>query len=109
MDEWCASLEIGYATPALTAQGVKALVSNAGVIIGVGDFRQGKGRGRFGRFKVVRTKADREEFEAIKASGGRCEQDAAIENPRTYDPETKELLNEWSDRAAELADAEIAA
>jgi len=63
--------------------------ANGGIIIGIGDFRQEKGKGNFGQFELS-TEA---ECRSIIASGGMKEQDAAIKNPVCFDSDTEELLS----------------
>lgn len=91
---WGAELEIAYVKPQLNLAAVITLLANAGSIIGVGDFRQEKGRGSFGCFRVLgSTDGDDAEWEALVKEGGREAQLLAIKNPQPANRETEELLD----------------
>ena len=62
MPAWAASFTISYCR--LSLGDVNTLLQNAGHIVGIGDFRQEKGRGSYGRF-VVSTEA---EFKRLKTT-----------------------------------------
>ena len=51
--QWGTELRIRFAKPQLNKATVGALLGNAGILIGVGDNRQEKGKGNFGTFEVV--------------------------------------------------------
>jgi hypothetical protein len=89
---WGAELSIQYIIPQLAAQSVVTLLANAGLLIGVGDYRQEKGKGAFGSFRVVGSGDDAEWNELI-ANHGREQQEAALENPEPADDESAELLD----------------
>jgi len=86
--EWCMPVTIQFVQPQMTETAIAQLLSNGGIIVGIGDFRQEKGKGNFGQFDVV-TEA---ECKAIIKNGGLAQQDAAIKNPVTFDAESAELL-----------------
>lgn len=86
--EWCLPVAVKYVKPQMTENAIMQLLANGGFIVGVGDFRQEKGRGNFGQFSVV-TEADCKD---IIKSGGLKKQDAAIKSPQCFDAETEELL-----------------
>ena len=88
LSEWCLPAEIRYVKPQMSEETIAQLLSNGGIIVGIGDFRQEKGKGNYGQFEVA-TKAD---CEAIIASGGMKVQDAAIKKPTCFDSDTQELL-----------------
>lgn len=88
LDEWCLPAVIRFVTPQMTENAIFQLLSNGGIIVGIGDFRQEKGKGSFGQFDVV-TEAD---CKSIISAGGLKAQDAAIKNPECFDDETTELL-----------------
>lgn len=94
LPEWCCQLSITYVKPTLTQKTLVTLLHNAGLIIGVGDFRQEKGKGNFGQFKIA---ADHSEVVDIIKNGGLEAQDAAISEMKTYDGETDELFNWYKD------------
>lgn len=93
MKEWCIKVRLTYVTPALAAADVLRLIEAAGMIIGIGDFRQEKGKGSYGQFMVT----DEDDFRKIAAAGGIKEQDAALENPVFYDSDTKELYSWYTE------------
>lgn len=95
LPRWCAEVEIRFVTPTLSHHSVISLLVNAGMIVGIGDFRQEKGRGAFGTF-VVATAGDElgdaaEEWASITAEG-RDVQRAALDNPEPADSDTAALL-----------------
>ena len=84
-------MTICYVKPQLGEQTIIQLLSNAGIVIGIGDFRQEKGKGNFGQFEVVEASACKD----IVKTGGMKAQDAAIKTVTCYDEETAELLAWW--------------
>lgn len=86
--EWCLPAVVQFVKPQMSENTIAQLLSNGGIIIGIGDFRQEKGKGNFGQFEVV-TEAD---CKSIIKSGGLKEQDAAIKSPKCFDAESEELL-----------------
>lgn len=92
--EWCCELVISFMKPVCTPRVISTLLTTAGHIIGIGDFRQQKGAGSFGQFGLV---LDRNaDFERIKATGGRDAQAAALGEPVAFDSDTEELLSWYS-------------
>ena len=92
IDEWASEVVLRYAEPMLTPSTVATLLAAAGMIIGVGDFRQEKGKGSNGQFIIV--PEDDPTYLRIKAEGGMAAQDEALDNPVCSDADTEELL-EW--------------
>ena len=90
---WACKLTVSYMRPQLSVQAITNLLAGAGEIVGIGDFRQEKGAGDFGLFRVT-TEADKEFLEISKE--GREEQTLAMKSPEFYDEETRDLL-EWYD------------
>ena len=88
LEEWCIPVTIQFVKPQLNEKSILQLLSNGGIIVGIGDFRQEKGKGNFGQFEVV-TKA---ECKDIVKKGGFRQQDAAIKKPKCFDADTEELL-----------------
>ena len=95
--EWACRIAISFVSPIIKRTAVINLLSAAGITAGVGDWRPEKGKGAFGRFKIV--DADNSDFVRITALGARSAQEAALGNPDCYDNETAELLA-WYDTAA---------
>ena len=98
LPEWCSEINLRFMTPFLSADAIMRLLYMAGMTAGVGDFRQEKGKGSFGQFRICA--ADDEEFLRIRDSGGRSEQTMALENPEPFDPDTAEMLSWFADEAA---------
>ena len=85
LENWASEFEVRFATPALTAVAISTLVHNAGMVAGVGDFRQEKGKGSYGTFKCETTIPD--------ALRDRDAQREAINSPEPYDEDTWELFD----------------
>lgn len=90
LPQWCAEVVIQFATPNLSAVSVVSLLANAGVVAGIGDFRQEKGRGSFGTFEPITEEANAD-FDALM-SQGRDVQQHALDNPEMADEATQELM-----------------
>jgi hypothetical protein len=90
LPEWAARVRITYTKPILRAQSITNLIAAAGFQSGVGDWRQEKGSGSFGCFKVVGENDP--DWNRIAATGGRAAQIEAMENPVAYDTEAEEML-----------------
>jgi hypothetical protein len=98
LPRWCAEVDIAFVAPTLSVHSVVSLLSNAGVIVGIGDFRQEKGRGSFGTFAVAGDDLGdwADDWAAITAEG-RLVQEAALDAPDVADDETAELMAIMSD------------
>ena len=92
LPEWGVEIEIKYITPQLSIASVVALLCNAGVLIGVGDFRQEKGKGSFGSFRVLGEGQKDAEWDDLVKNHGRKAQVAALENPTYANADTVELM-----------------
>ena len=90
--KWGAEIEIKYITPQLSIASVVALLCNAGVLVGVGDFRQEKGKGSFGSFRVLGEGQEDTEWDDLVTNHGRMAQLAALENPEFANADTAELM-----------------
>ena len=97
VEHWCCEIELNYVKPTLTLQTVINLLAAGGIVVGIGDFRQEKGAGNYGQFRVA--PEHDEEFARIKAHGGREAQDEALRVAEPYDDETAELLAWWHEEA----------
>ena len=91
---WACKVEVTYTTPVLNATVISSLFATAGYTMGVGDWRPQKGSGTFGRWRIVEP-TDKEYLDIIK-NGGAAAQQAALDDPDSYDDETDELLS-WYD------------
>lgn len=90
---WGAEIDIQFITPQLSQTAVITLLSNAGILIGVGDFRQEKGKGGFGAFRVIGDEQDDDEWDELVATGGRAAQEIAMREPMYANAETAELMS----------------
>jgi hypothetical protein len=89
---WGAELEIRYIIPQLSASSVVNLLCNAGVLIGVGDFRQEKGKGSYGSFRVLGEGEKDDAWDELVAKHGRKVQLAALKQPVYADRDTEDLM-----------------
>ena len=105
LTEWCMPATIQFVKPQMSEQAIMQLLSNGGIIVGIGDFRQEKGKGNFGQFEVV-TEADCKD---IIKNGGRKQQDAAIKNPTCVDADSEELLGWFSEEVKARGKEELLA
>lgn len=92
LPEWAAFCTISYAKPMLNEKVVMQLLANAGITNGMGDWRQEKGSGSYGSFKIV--SALDADLKRVMQEGGRDAQIAAMEDPKFYSEESQELY-EW--------------
>lgn len=93
LPRWCAEVDIAFVTPTLSVHSVVSLLSNAGVIVGIGDFRQEKGRGSYGTFAVSGEEmGEWADYWAEVTEEGRAVQEAAMAEPEFADEETEELM-----------------
>jgi hypothetical protein len=89
LPRWATYLTVRYVASLIKEHQVANLLGAAGIIIGVGDYRNEKGAGSYGQFRVCAT--DDPEFLAV-IKEGREAQDAALAHPVAYDADTEELL-----------------
>jgi len=89
---WAAEIEIKYIVPQLSAHKVITLLCNAGVLICVGDYRQEKGKGHFGAFRVIAEGDEDQEWDDLVKNHGRMKQLHALEHPEFYDKDTADLM-----------------
>lgn len=92
--KWAAAVPIRWVEPLLNRTTVANLLNAAGILSGAGDWRQQKGAGNYGQYRLA--DPDDAEFLAIVAGGGYREQAAAMDEPACYDRDTQELLS-WFD------------
>ena len=91
LPRWCAEVDIAFITPTLNVRSIVSLLANAGVIVGIGDFRQEKGKGSFGTFRVIGGGDEDAEWDEI-VQEGRAVQEFALFNPESADEETDALM-----------------
>ena len=92
LPKWGAEIDIAYIEPQLNAGSVVSLLCNGGVLVGLGDFRQEKGKGNFGCFRVIGPGEVDAEWDDLVKNHGREAQAEALENPQPANDETRELL-----------------
>ena len=91
LPHWCAEVEVHFAMPTFGGEAISTLLRNAGTFVGIGDFRQEKGRGSFGTFSVIGSGDQSDEWDAI-VKEDRAVQEAARDNPECFDEDTMELM-----------------
>ena len=94
LPRWVAEVDIAFVTPTLSAHSIVSLLSNAGVIVGIGDFRQEKGRGSYGTFAVAGSDGGEwADYIAEIKREGRAVQEAAMADPEFADEDTSALMD----------------
>lgn len=94
LPEWACRILITFTKPVLREQSIANLLAAAGFQSGIGDWRQEKGSGSYGAFKLV--SSDDPDFKRIIKTQGRDAQQDALDNPVAYNAETSEMLA-WFD------------
>ena len=94
LPEWALRLSITFTKPVLREQSIANLLAAAGFQAGVGDWRQEKGSGSYGSFRLA--SADDPEFLRICSQQGADAQQDALDSPVAYNDETSEMLA-WFD------------
>jgi hypothetical protein len=92
LPKWGAEIEVQFIVPQLSVTSVVSLLCNAGVLVGVGDYRQEKGKGAFGSFRVLGESEQDDEWDDLVANHGRSAQEAALEDPEYADKDTNDLM-----------------
>lgn len=92
LPQWGAEVEIQYVVPQLSARSVTTLLCNAGLLVGVGDGRQDKGKLNFGCFRVIGQGEQDDEWDDLVANHGREAQQIALREPVYSNEETMELM-----------------
>lgn len=95
LPRWGAEVEIHYIMPQLSVTSVVNLLANAGVLIGVGDFRQEKGKGGYGSFRVLGEGQSDPEWDDLVQNHGREAQTAALAAPEYADRDTADLMEHY--------------
>jgi len=92
--EWCMPVTICFIKPQLSENTIVQLLSNGGLMCGIGDFRPEKGKGNFGQFQVVGA----DDCKDIVQAGGMKQQDAALKTVTFFDDEAAELYAWWDEK-----------
>jgi len=90
MTEWACVISVSYVKPKLNQTSVVNLIAAGGITCGIGDWRQEKGSGSHGQFRIVGP--NDKDFERILKNGGRAAQQQALAEPECYDAETEDLF-----------------
>ena len=93
MPRWACWVTVSFIQPQLNEDALAKLIGAMGELNGYGDWRQQKGSGSYGAFKVVQP--DDETFLEIVRHGGREAQERAVADPACYDEETQEMYSWW--------------
>lgn len=88
--QWAARVTVSFTIPLIAEPMVSNLFAAAGQIQGVGDWRNQKGNGNYGRFKLV-SPTDKE-FNRIINSGGREAQMRGMNEAEPYDDVTADMM-----------------
>ena len=94
LPDWVAEVDIHFNTPTFSNHSITSLLWNAGIMVGIGDFRQEKGRGSYGTFSVASSE-DMGEYQEIWDNithEARDIQKLAMEQPECADEQTAELM-----------------
>jgi hypothetical protein len=92
LPRWACRLTVKFVSPLLKEGQISNLLAAAGILVGVGDYRQEKGKGSYGQFSLV--SSDDPTFVDLVTNEGREAQDRGLEMATPHDPESRELL-EW--------------
>lgn len=92
---WACKITINHVMPRINATAAGNLLAGGGMVAGVGDYRQEKGKGNFGQFEVIA--ADDPRLRDIVENGSRAAQVAALHEPVFWDAESEELVG-WYDQ-----------
>lgn len=102
LPKWGAEFEVEFVSPRMNAKGIIALLFNAGITIGIGDYRPEKGRGQYGQFKIDAVDIDGEsccdpdfdkEWKALVKAGSRDAQDRGINMAEPYDDNSRAMYD----------------
>lgn len=79
LPKWATRVSVTFIRPMLREQSISNLLASAGLTMGVGDWRQQKGSGNYGLFRLV--SQDDSEYQMLLANGGESAQLDALESP----------------------------
>jgi hypothetical protein len=91
---WCTQVRIQWLPDFVTERSVVQCLSAAGAVSGLGDWRQEKGAGDYGTFRMVLP--NDEEFAQIRLEGTLNAQDRALRDPKPHDEFSVQLLDYFS-------------
>ena len=90
--EWATRFTLQYVEPMLNIAAIATLLNNAGIVAGVGENRQEKGKGSFGMFRTA------DDIPEALLDGKK--QREAILGPVPANQETAELIEEYAEELA---------
>lgn len=91
--DWACKFTVAFVEPIVKQSDILRLLSAAGITAGIGDYRPEKGKGAYGRFRIVSDNDDSvTRWNEIVKEGGSAAQENAFRFPQPYDLETEELL-----------------
>ena len=93
--KWATQITVEFIRPVLSYTAIMALLYNAGVVCGIGDFRQEKGKGSYGTFEPTTS--------IPAALMDHAAQRVALADPEPDNEETRELIEVYQDAAAARA------
>jgi len=100
LPKWGVEIDVRFVMPQLSPSGIATLLCNAGIVVGLGDFRQEKGKGSFGAFRVLGADEPDAEWDDLIANHARAAQMEAISNPVYANDETAELMEYFNAEAS---------
>ena len=104
VNEWCAEVDIAFVTPTLSQHSIVSLLQNAGMICGIGDNRQEKGKGNFGSWFVDFEGNDQfKDVWETRTKIGRKAQEKAMKDIIINDEETQELYDFYKEEVIRRA------
>jgi len=93
---WCCKLVINHVLPQVQSEAVATLLMNAGILNGVGDFRQQKGAGSYGQFELVNESDPR--YKALVKNEGLKVQDRYLKELVPHDEDTSRMLATFNEK-----------
>jgi len=103
LPRWGAEVRVQHILPQLPTSSVLTLAANAGILVGIGDFRQEKGKGAFGSFRVLGEGQQDDEWDDLIENHGATAQAKAIDDPEFADDDTAELMEYFGEEFARRA------
>jgi len=104
LPRWCSEVTIRYISPTFTQNNITSLLTNAGTLCGLGDWRIEKG-GPMGGYKLKEASDQKLWDELTKEEGATC-QKLALENPEieSHDNISHQLYEAMQEERAKRAD-----
>lgn len=93
LPEWCCEITVNFQIPMMKHGVIHHLLASGGYTVGIGDYRQEKGKSSYGQFVLVDDPENHEEYQRIRQLD-RAVQLEAMQNPEFYDQDTQDLY-EW--------------